>query len=153
MPYRGNPLEDPTDAIRLLIGDTSTSTGGEIFADGEIDYFAAQKPNPYLAASAAVKSIVGTSRGNTLANVLSKQVGDLRLQYSQESSSTILTGKASELRREGVRKVTPYAGGISQSDKRASETDTDRVDPAFKVGQHDHPGTSTGHNDRYSRYS
>jgi hypothetical protein len=142
MAYKGTPSTDQSDAVRLLIGDTSTSTGNEIFTDGEIDYFVALKPNAHLAASAAVTSLVGSTRGTVLAGVLSKQVGDLKIDYGAGGSGVNeqLTAKAKQLRMDGVRSVKPYAGGISQSDKDDTESDSDRVAPAFSIGQHDHPG-------------
>ena len=140
MAYTGNPSTDTNDAIRLLIGDTSTSTGSEIFSDAEIEWFSAQKANVYLAASAAVISTVGTSKGNSLAQVIEKKVGDLQIKYGTESVSTTLKNKARELRAQGVRGVKPYVGGISDSDKDAQESDTDWNQPSFKVGSMDYLG-------------
>ena len=140
MPYRGTPSTDVNDAVRLLVGDLSTSTGTEIFSDGEVDYFVASYANVELAASAAVKSMIGTSRGRTLVGVVKKQVGDLRLEYGNMDINQVLTAKAKQLRMLGVRRVKPYAGGISDSDKKAAEADSDRVKPHFVIGQFDHPG-------------
>lgn len=144
MPYHGNPSTDVGDAVRLLIGDTSTSTGNEIFSDGEIDYFVGSFPNTYMAAAGAVQTLVGSTRGSVLAGVMSKQVGDLKIDYRTVSVTDLLTAKAKQLRTQGVRKVKPYAGGISVADKDAAESDTDRVPPHFVVGQHDHPGLKSG---------
>ncbi len=139
--YRGNPSTDPKDAIRLLVGDLSTSTGSEIFSDGEVDYFSASYANAELAASAAVKTLIGTTRGQSLAGVVSKQVGDLKLDYGQSAGANqILTAKAKALRVLGVRRVKPYAGGISKSDKDATQSDTDLDPYHFRIGQFDHPG-------------
>ncbi len=140
MPYRGTPSTDVNDAVRLHIGDLSTSTGTEIFSDGEIDYFVASHSNAELAASAAVKSMIGTSRARTLVGVVKKQVGDLRIEYGNMDINAVLTAKAKQLRMLGVRRVKPYAGGISDADKKAAEADSDRVKPHFIIGQHDHPG-------------
>ena len=140
MPYRGTPSTDVNDAVRLLVGDLSTSTGTEIFSDGEVDYFVASYANAELAASAAVKSLIGSSRARTLVGVVSKQVGDLKLSYGNADINQVLTAKAKQLRMLGVRRVKPYAGGISDSDKRAAEADADRVKPHFVIGQFDHPG-------------
>jgi len=144
MAYRGNPSTDTADATRLLIGDISTSTGSELFSDNEIDYFVASNSNPPLAAEAAIKSIIGTDRAKTVAGAVSKSVGDLSLNYGNIDVHGILTGKAKQLRVQGVRKVKPYAGGISQADKAAAESDTDWVEPHFVIGQHDHPGLADG---------
>ena len=140
MPYHGNPSTDAGDATRLLIGDLSTSTGNEIFSDAEIDYFVALKPNSHMAASAAVTSLIGSTRGNSLAGVMSKQVGDLKIDYRTVSVSDLLQIKAKALRMEGVRKVKPYAGGISESDKDATQQDSDLDNYHFRIGQFDHPG-------------
>ena len=75
-----------------------------------------------------------------MVGVISKQVGDLRLEFGSDSVSTILQSKARQVRLLGVRKVKPYAGGISEADKDAAYRDTDWEQPHFRVGQHDHPG-------------
>jgi hypothetical protein len=140
MAYTGNPSTSAPDAVRLYIGDISTSTASELFSDGEIDFFVAEYANSALAAAAAVKSIIGTSRAKTVAGAVSKQVGDLKLDYGNIDVAGILTGKAKQLRVLGVRKVKPYAGGISESDKDATESDTDLDNYHFRIGQFDHPG-------------
>jgi hypothetical protein len=128
----------------LLIGDVSTSTGSEIFADAEIDYFAGGYGNAHLAASAAVASLIGSDRGQTLAGVVSKQVGDLKLDYgSGMSISEILGSKSKALRMIGVRKVGPYVGGISVADKDANQDDTDWAQGFARVGQFDHETVAT----------
>ena len=84
--------------------------------------------------------MIGTSRARTLVGVVKKQVGDLRLDYGNADVNETLRGKAKQLRMLGVRRVKPYAGGISDSDKKAAEADSDRVKPHFVIGQFDHPG-------------
>ena len=130
----------------MLIGDLSTSTGSEIFADAEIDYYAGAYGNSHLAASAAVFSLLGSTRGQSLAGVVSKQVGDLKIDYGDAAGSNqVLTVKAKALRTLGVRKVKPYAGGISKTDKEAQEDDTDWVEGFARIGQFDlETATSTG---------
>lgn len=145
MPYGGNPSTDSSDAIRLLIGDVSTSSTGEIFSDGEIDYFGSAKPNTFLSAALAIESILGSSRADDLSKGLaSKSVGDLKLQFrsgAAQGSYLTLREKIKFLRLEGVRKVKPYAGGISESDKDGQESDTDWEKPKFRVGQFSNPNT------------
>lgn len=147
MPYTGNPTTDDGDKIRLLIGDTSTSTGSEIFADGEIDYFNAAKPNVFLSAALAIESIMGSTRGDDLsAGLSSKKVGDLALTFrsgAAQGSYLTLREKIKNLRMEGVRQVKPYAGGISESDKDSAEQDSDWERPAFTVGMHDRTSSSS----------
>ena len=141
MAYTGNPSTDTSDAVRLLIGDVSTSTGTEIFADNEIEWFTANHSNTYLAASAAVTSIIGSTRATVLGGVMSQQVGDLKVDYRTVSITDLMQSKAKQLRMQGVRKVAPYAGGISQSDKRTRAADTDRQGSFSKIGIHDNPNT------------
>jgi hypothetical protein len=144
MPYTGNPSTDTSDAVRLLIGDMSTSTGTEIFADNEIEYFVAARPNVYLAASEALMSILGSTRADQFRTIQSKKVGDLSLQYTAGSaggSYLTIREKIKQLRMQGVRKVSPYAGGISQSDKETAESDTDWERPFSRVGIHDNPNS------------
>lgn len=148
MPYRGNPSTDINDAVRLLIGDTSSSTASEIFSDAEIDYFVSLKPNAYLSAAAALGSVLGSTRAASIgANELaSKKIGDLTLQYrsgAAQGSYLTLREKIRTLRLEGVRKVKPYAGGISRSDKQTARSDADRDPPHFSIGMTDHPGLGT----------
>ena len=141
MAYTGNPSTSAPDAVRLYIGDVSTSTASELFSDGEIDYFVAEYANAPLAAAAAVKSIIGTDRAQTVAGAVSKQVGDLKLDYGANTNiAEILTVKSKQLRMLGVRKVKPYAGGISDSDKKTTQADTDLDNYHFRIGQFDHPG-------------
>ena len=144
MAYTGHPSTDPFDQIRLLIGDLSTSTGSEIFSDNEIQWFKNAKPNVYLSAALAIDSVAGTTRFTSLATVQSKWVGDLKIDYGQGgAASNDLTAKAKMLRLQGIRGVKPYAGGISRSDKDSQRDATDRVAPAFSVGQFDYLSRST----------
>ena len=143
MAYTGNPSTSTPDAVRLLIGDVSTSTSQEIFSDGEIDFFVADRPNTYLAASAALQTILGTTRADRFQTVQSKKVGDLSIQFTAGAaggSYLTIRDKIKQLRMQGVRKVKPYAGGISQSDKDATQQDTDLDNYHFRIGQFDHPG-------------
>lgn len=138
MAYTGNPSTDTSDQVRLLLGDVSTSS--PIFADDEIDFFVSAKANVYFAAAAAVSSLIGTSRAKTMAGVVSKAVGDLKLSYGDNTSVTeTLQGKIRQLRLEGSRSAKPYAGGISEADKDAAYTDTDWAQPSFQRGLYDHP--------------
>ena len=46
------------------------------------------------------------------------------------------------LRSESALGATPYAGGISLADREVDTSDTDATDPAFTVGQFDHPSSA-----------
>jgi hypothetical protein len=95
--------------------------------------------NAYLAAAAAARAIAGR-----YASQIDKQVGDLRLTYSQRAKawsdlSKTLTSAAS---RSGSGIIRPWAGGISRSDKRTYATDTDLVQPAFTRDMQETPGSN-----------
>ena len=137
MAYTGNPSTDTSDAVRLLISDMATSTAGEVFTDNEIEWFNANHSNTYLAAAAAVRSLIGSDRATTLAGLMSKQVGDLKLDFRTVSITDLMLSKAKQLRMQGVRSVKPYAGGISESDKKTAEQDTDWEKPFSRIGIHD----------------
>lgn len=139
MPYTGNPETVPADAVRLLIGDTST--GSPVLSDAEVSYFINTYGNVLLAASYALENIVV----NTGGSISEKQVGDLRIKYESGGGSGGLWGLAKSLRARAARTSgNPYAGGISESDRDTIESDTDRSKPAFTVGDTDNPGTEDG---------
>jgi hypothetical protein len=46
-------------------------------------------------------------------------------------------------RRASIQLCKPYAGGISVSDKKIDEGDSDRTQPSFYRGMHDVDGTQT----------
>jgi len=145
MPYGGNPSTDGSDAVRLLVGDLSTSTSGEYLADGDYDYFIAQTPNQYVAAALAANSLaalfMGAAASGTGSNgYLRKRVGDLELEKAdatKTAESYRLLSK--QLSKGSAGTITPYAGGISRSDKASVKSDADRVEPAFARGQFDSP--------------
>lgn len=138
MVYGGSPSTDDTDAVRLLIGDTSTSS--PVLTDTEVDYYISTYGNLLLAASYALEGIVANQGGS----VSEKQVGDLRIKYESAGGSGGLAGLAKSLRVRAARTSgNPYAGGISIADKDSVEADSDRVSPSFTVGQDDNPSVYT----------
>ena len=138
--YGGDPSANARDQVRFLIGDTDT--GDQLLQDGEVNYCLGAEPNPMLAGARACEAISAK-----FARKVDRAVGDLKLQASQRSKQ--YRERAEELRRQGgLFFATPYAGGISISDKEATEADTDRVKPFFFRGMEDNdlvlqPGSST----------
>lgn len=65
-----------------------------------------------------------------------KEVGDLSIRYSQKARQFLAL--SNELSQTVGLTAIPYAGGISRADKTSVETNSDRVEPAFAVGMHDH---------------
>lgn len=134
MPYGGDPANDTSDELRLLIGDTAASP---VLSDAEVSYYLSQSSNIYLAASYAVDGILAGEGGS----VSEKQVGDLRIKYESGGGSGGLSGLAKSLRARAARGSSSlaYTGGISKADDDSIEDDSDRVSPAFKVGSMDNP--------------
>lgn len=128
--------------VRLLVGDISTSTSGEYLHDGAYDFFVAETPNIYVAAQLAANSLaaafMGAAASASGSGYVEKRVGDLQLK---KADATMLAKSYQELARKFSRmaagKIVPTAGGISRSDKRDAELDTDRVAPFFTRKQMD----------------
>lgn len=127
MAYTDNPSTKNSDAIRLMVGDISTSTSREFLSDKAYTYFFAQSSNNvFLAAQLACQSL-----GSLFASTaVEKKVGDLLVRKNPDMAASYLRlGKA--FGAQALATVSPSAGGISKSDKRNAERDMDRAQPAF----------------------
>ncbi len=138
MAYTNNPTGNPRDAIRLLAGDISTSTGSELLSDVDYDFMLTQGPT-YVAAQLACNSLSAKFQG-VAADVKRKKVGDLEIEYVDATDAAQGYKQLSQkFGRMAAAQVSPYAGGISRSDKQVDELDTDRVSPYFARGLFDNP--------------
>jgi hypothetical protein len=120
------------DAVRFLVGDTNPDQ--KLLENEEINWLLAQNTSVYVAASEAAKAIAAL-----YGREVDKQVGDLRISASQRQKQYLDLAK--QLRSRAAQSVSPYAGGISRSDKQSVVANTDRVPPAFERGMFDNPGT------------
>lgn len=105
-------------------------------ADSAYNYFVASSPNTLIAGSLAANSLAASFAGAAASAGASgwveKQVGDLKLKKGEAASiADDYRSLSAYLRQRAAAGASPYAGGISASDKRAVEQDTDRVRPAF----------------------
>lgn len=121
------------NTVRLLVGDTNSA---DVQTQNEEIQFALSQhsDNVYSAGEFICKIIAAKySRLVTtqLDGALSSNYSDLAKQYSSLASSIKQMGIDA---RGGIRFS---AGGISISDMTATELNTDRVKPAFKIGQFD----------------
>lgn len=133
MPYGGNPSTNDTDAVKLLIGDLSTAASGELLSTAAVDYLLADRGSVKAAAVAGCEVLAAQ-----FATKVGKAVGDLRIESQQKF--THYMELAQRLRRNLlISTATPYAGGVSWSDKVAEDGDTDRVVPFFQRGLDDNP--------------
>ena len=138
MAYGSTPTSTNTDGLRVLVGDISTSTSSELLADADYTFFLTQG-SFYIAAKLAANSLAAKFTG-VAQDIKTKKVGDLEITYSDANNAASgYKMLASEFGRMAAAGVSPYAGGISRSDKASVQADTDRVDPAFSRGIFDNP--------------
>jgi hypothetical protein len=147
MAYSGTPGTVTRDAVRLLVGDVSTSTSGEYLANADYDFFVAQTSNTYVAAQLAANSLAalftGAASSAGASGFVEKKVGDLTLKKADATNLAKTYQQLSvKLQRMAASGMTPYAGGISASDKASVENETDRVRPRFEGGAFDNPSAS-----------
>lgn len=132
--YSGDPGASPKDEVRFLVADTDP--GDPIVSDEEILFMLAEEGSP-LKAAAGLAEVLAFR----YARVCDTAIGDYRVSLSQVAERYRLLAK--ELESEaGLVSAIPYAGGISASDKKRQEEDTDRVEPAFRRGMFERDGVS-----------
>ena len=119
------PESSARSYIRLILGDTSS--GNTMLQDEEIDAFLSLEGGRDIAASHAADAI-----GATFARRVDRTIGKLKISMAQASNHYFALGE--RLRFKAASRAAPYAGGISQSDKRDVEADTDRVTPGISIG-------------------
>lgn len=141
--YSGDPRSSALDQVRFYIGDTDPND--KQLGDEEILFLISERDSIYAAASIACLGLVAR-----YAREVTRTVGDLSVQASerQKHYQELHEHFASQVGESGGMtpyvNAAPYVGGISDSDRRAQEADTDRVDPAFEQGKMDFPGTPRG---------
>ncbi len=118
--YSGNPADSDKDTVRFFLQDTTEP--GEFLQDEEIEYLLTQEVNVYTAAAMGAMLLAGRSH-----NVKTKKVGDLSITFGSETWKAL----AEWLRGRGYGYAIPTAGGISRSDKRTLEDDSDWIVPEF----------------------
>ncbi len=122
--YSGNPGHSSRDQVRFLIGDTNSRD--QLLLDGEIDWLLSlYNGSPLLAAIRGCETIM-----SKFARMADETVGPVSIQFSQKYKNYQVM--IDQLRRRSATEdMTPYAGGISISDKHTEEQNTDRVKPDF----------------------
>lgn len=128
------------DKIRFLCGDTDTTD--QLVTDEEIAYVLTTRTNLYLAAADVCEAVAAKySRKADTSN------GALSVSASQRSGQ--YATRAQELRARANSLGAPafFAGGQTVSGKDDLSADSDAVQPAFRVGQDDLPGTAADGDD------
>ena len=132
--YTQNPANSNKDAVRFLVGQTSTNDPVLVY-DQEIDYVLTQEGGVYCAAAAIGRSML---QRFSAVDPLSLTVGNLSETYGDRSIR--LQNALRGLERQcALRSALPSAGGIVLADKLAREADTSLVPPIFKIGMDDNP--------------
>lgn len=117
------------DAVRLLIPDITATR--QLVTDEAIAFWLTQSgQSVYRAAAHACRSLADAGMGTAMS------VGDLSISGNTKTWAE----KARSLDLQASLGATPYAGGITRSDKETDETDSDRVTPFFARLQDNIPG-------------
>src|SRR5438067_943339 len=129
--YSGDPSSSTRDAVRFEIPDTDQSA--QLLQDKEIDYALTQESGVLAAAAHCCETLARrfAAKADTV-------VGSL--QYKWSAAAENYAERAKDLRaRAGAG--APWAGGVSQADKDARASDTDRVQSSVRRRQFENPGT------------
>lgn len=135
--YTGNPADSAKDAIRFLVGQTSTGDP-VVVSDQEINWAVTQSGNTYAAAIMVGEAMLQQFSGK---DILSLRVGNLAEDYGDRSER--LQKTLQNLRRQvAMRNVVPVAGGLTVADQRARAADTTLEPYVFTIGMNDNPPSS-----------
>ena len=134
--YSGDPATNARDAIRFLIGDTDTND--QLINDEEIAWINNQLTGSDTALTALYNAayrgcVTIASKFSRLAD---QSVGDLKVSMSQKAKA--YREQAAYLLEMAGREgsvPTPYAGGITITDKEIDLDNTDLVRAGFYKGQ------------------
>lgn len=122
--YSGDPTESAKDAVRFLCGDTDQTE--PLLQDGEIKYLLGlYNQAPLNAALRACEAIMVK-----FSRLADESVGSVKINYSQKVKSMVIMKEALK-QRLATEDCVPFAGGISQAQKVATEQIRDRVKPDF----------------------
>lgn len=118
--------------VRLKIGDTIASD--QLLQDEEIAYFQTQQVCLELVCALCCDAIM-----NLYSRLADSTVGSVSQTMSQKAEA--YRARGFDFRRQAP--ISLGFGGISQSQKDALDDDTDAVQPVFKKGADDNPGTAS----------
>lgn len=122
--YSGDPDSSAKDQVRFLIGDTDSKD--KLLNDAEIRYLLKlYNQFPMNAAIRACEVIIAK-----FSRLADETVGQVRITFSQKAKA-YATLRAQLQERLAIEGATPFAGGISKTQKQSNEYDEDRVRPDF----------------------
>lgn len=128
MSYTGNPSTNDVDALRLRLGDIYDDF--EILADADYQYFLDQFESINRAVIPAAQAILFK-----LTRWTRERTGDIEV-YGSDWAKQYRSAVLDMIKNPDLNPVIamPYAGGISRSDMRANDADTDTVRPSAYEG-------------------
>jgi len=136
--YSGDPATNARDAIRFLSGDTDTND--QLINDEEIAWINNQLTGSDTATTALYNAAyrVCITIASKFSRLADQAVGDMRVDMSQKAKA--YRDQADWLLQLAGRErsvPTPYAGGITLTDKEIDWDNTNLVRPGFYKGQFD----------------
>lgn len=130
--YTQNPADSTKDAVRYLVGQTSTGDP-VLVSDQEIDWALTQSGGAYAAAVLVGETMLQRYAGT---DPQSLTVGNLSEAYGDRSAR--LQQTIANLKRQmALRGVQPDAGGITVASRLARQADTSLTPLIFSVGMDD----------------
>lgn len=138
-------LATSLDRVRFLIGDVVDV--GHLVENEEITFILSVQPIETFAAAAIAESLAGrfAARPNITIGQTSVSGADLMAHYKllahnlRQAGGSIGGGDGT-----GVATLDPmFVGGISRVEREQLADDTDAIQPSFRLGRDDHPGTFT----------
>lgn len=141
MPYSGNPLNVPTDELRLITGDIWDDM--EYLTDNDYAYFLSRNNgNVRRSGLDAMRAILfKLSRGAR------ERAGDIEV-YGSEYFKNYLAALTLIIKNPDITLsiAMPYAGGISKGDMLANDLNPDSPTRSIYIGFADHRKLYNQHN-------
>lgn len=139
--YSGDPDSSPKDLVRFLTGDTDDCE--KLLSDEEIHHFLKRFNNGALMSAMRCCEAIAAK----FSRRVSEAAGPVKIEFQQAAEG--YRKMALDLRRRmAIETSTPYAGGISVTDKQNQAQNIDRVKPDFTKQMMDNtaisPFTSIG---------
>ncbi len=118
------------DQVRFIVGDTLAKDPQ--LQDEELLFALTQRSSIWGTAAMCCESLAAqySRRADTV-------TGELHTLYSAQSKAYAARALFYENKAVALSGATPYAGGISVTDKVNQAEDPDRVPPQFQIGQDD----------------
>lgn len=137
--YSGDPSSSSRDAVRFKIGDTTPTD--MLFTDAEVEYAVSTEGSVNEASLCLARAgLAKFVRAYEAYDRDGDKILSKKLQQRIDNFKSLI--EQLSLAR-GKRVTGIYAGGLTNSDKRTQEEDTNRVAPNFTRDMHNNPIASS----------